>query len=273
MLYDWAFIFFIYAFLGWCTEVVYAAVNQGRFVNRGFLNGPVCPIYGFGILFMVLILGCLPDNLWLMYGAGVVITSLLEFITGFILEKFFHEKWWDYSDCPFNIKGYVCLKFSLVWGLGVVFIMKIVHPGIMKVVHWLPHPIGIVLLCLFSAAIVTDLALTIRALIKLPGHLKLMQEAETLLHGISDGIGEHLSGGVILLQEKNSNLLKEIKERHPEKYEVLQAWIERSNALAKNPGAIYRRLFQAFPRLREGQYKGLSHYMRSLRDKHRKENQ
>ena len=108
MLYRLLWIFFIYAFLGWCTEVSYAALVTGTFVNRGFLNGPVCPIYGFGVVIVLTCLTPLAGSLPLLFLGSVVLTSALEWLTGFALEKLFHQRWWDYSDEPFNLSGYIC---------------------------------------------------------------------------------------------------------------------------------------------------------------------
>ena len=117
-LYEVLWIFIIYAFIGWCSEVSYAAMDRGIFVNRGFLNGPYCPIYGIGVLTVIVILTPLKRNLLLLYVGSFFLTSILEFLTGFILEKVFHNKWWDYSNKPCNIMGYVCLKFSIFWGFA-----------------------------------------------------------------------------------------------------------------------------------------------------------
>ena len=94
MLYQIVWIFFIYAFLGWCTEVSYAALVTGRFVNRGFLNGPVCPIYGFGVVVVLACLTPLADFLPVLFVGSVLLTSLLEWLTGFVLEKLFHHRCW-----------------------------------------------------------------------------------------------------------------------------------------------------------------------------------
>ena len=95
------FYFVIYAFLGWCCEVIFAALKTGKFVNRGFLNGPVCPVYGFGMLLVigmqVFLLGS-SDNIFTLFAGSFVLTSAIEFLTGFVLERVFHDKWWDYSD-------------------------------------------------------------------------------------------------------------------------------------------------------------------------------
>ena len=98
---EFAWIFLIYGFLGWCTEVIFAGVNSGKFVNRGFLNGPICPIYGFGVLTAAKLLQPFDENLLLLFIGSVLITTLLEYLTGFLLEKLFHQKWWDYSALPF----------------------------------------------------------------------------------------------------------------------------------------------------------------------------
>ena len=102
-MYPLLWLFFIYAFLGWCTEVSYAALKSGRFVNRGFLNGPVCPVYGFGMVIVLWVLEPLRGNLLLLFLGSVALTSLLEWLTGFALERLFHQRWWDYSQEPFNL--------------------------------------------------------------------------------------------------------------------------------------------------------------------------
>lgn len=89
--YELVWIFIIYAFIGWCTEVSYAALDQGIFVNRGFLNGPYCPIYGCGVVIVVAALTPLKDNLLILFAGSFLLTSILEYITGFILEKVFHN--------------------------------------------------------------------------------------------------------------------------------------------------------------------------------------
>ena len=106
-IYNIMWYFFIYAFLGWCTEVSFFAVKTGKFVNRGFLNGPVCPVYGFGLVIIIMALTPLKDNLLLLFVGSVVITSSLEFLTGWALEKIFHTRWWDYTNNKFNLHGYI----------------------------------------------------------------------------------------------------------------------------------------------------------------------
>lgn len=97
--------FYIYGFLGWCSEVAFAAVAHGKFVNRGFVNGPICSIYGFGVMSVLLVLGPLKSSLWLLFGGSVLFTSAIEYLTGWMLEKVFHDKWWDYSKRPLTSRA------------------------------------------------------------------------------------------------------------------------------------------------------------------------
>ena len=136
-LYDMLLYYLLYSFLGWCTEVVYATLKTGKFVNRGFLNGPVCPIYGTGMAICVLLLNTLVDKWFLLFIVGLVFASVLEFLTGFVLEKIFKLKWWDYSKEPFNIKGYICLKFSLLWGLAILLMFKTLVPLTDKIIDFI----------------------------------------------------------------------------------------------------------------------------------------
>ena len=119
--------FFIYAVLGWCVEVIFCTATTGQWVNRGFLNGPLCPIYGFGMVIVLLCLIPLQGSLPLLFLGSFLLTSALELVTGFVLKKAFHTTWWDYSDQPFNLGGYVCLGFSLAWGLGGMAAVSYTH--------------------------------------------------------------------------------------------------------------------------------------------------
>lgn len=101
--YELLWYFAIYSFLGWCMEVVFCTVRTGKLVNRGFLNGPVCPIYGFGMVIVLAVLGRFSDNVALLFFGGMALTSALELAGGWALKRFFHTTWWDYSDKPMNL--------------------------------------------------------------------------------------------------------------------------------------------------------------------------
>ena len=175
-MYQLLWLFFIYAFLGWCTEVIYAALKSGRFVNRGFLNGPVCPVYGCGAVIVLWVLEPLRGNLLLLFLGSVALTSLLEWLTGFVLERLFHQRWWDYSQEPFNLNGYICLRFSIAWGLACLFVVKLVHPSVLWCIRTIPHPVGVGLLILFSVTMAVDLAATVRTIARINRQLSQLDE-------------------------------------------------------------------------------------------------
>lgn len=210
--YEVLWIFIIYAFIGWCTEVSYAALDRGIFVNRGFLNGPYCPIYGCGVVIVVAALTPLKDNLLILFAGSFLLTSILEYITGFILEKVFHNKWWDYSNKPFNLHGYICLKFSIYWGLACTFIMDVIHPIIYKGITMIPHILGVVLLCIIMSAFAVDCGVTVTTILKFNKRLKVMDEMAAKIHKLSDEIGENIYENVTTAVEKS----EEFQETHEE---------------------------------------------------------
>ena len=215
--YELVWVFIVYAFIGWCTEVSYAALDTGKFVNRGFLNGPYCPIYGCGVVIVVAILTPLKGNLLILFAGSFLLTSVLEYITGFLLEKCFHNKWWDYSDKPFNIKGYVCLKFSVLWGLACTFIMKVLHPIIYGFITWIPHLAGLIILIIIMTGFAVDMCVTVTTILKFNKRLKVMDEMAAALHKLSDEIGENIYENVTGAIEKS----EEFQETHAELIEKI----------------------------------------------------
>jgi uncharacterized membrane protein len=205
--------FFIYAFLGWCTEIVYAAAETGEFVNRGFLNGPACPIYGVGVLVVLYLLYPVKDNILYMFLGSILITSAIEFIGGFTLEKVFHQKWWDYSDKPLNIGGYICPTFSLAWGLACLVVVDRIHPLIMSLVNWMPQTASKVFLAIVASLFVVDLIATVRVILKLNKKLEIIDDISLKIRETSDNIGENLANGAIALVQKKDDLEESFEAR------------------------------------------------------------
>lgn len=199
-LYELFLIFFTYAFLGWCSEVAFATLKTGGFVNRGFLNGPVCPIYGFGMVIVVACLTPLTGSWPALFFGSMVLTTALEFFTGWVLEKLFHTKWWDYSERKFNVHGYICLEFSILWGLACVLIMRVLHPEIMRFLRWIPHKFGLAALGVCIVLGIVDLAATLSAIRGLQKRLRGITAVASNMHEFSDSLGENISGAVQLVK-------------------------------------------------------------------------
>ena len=275
MLYHFVWLFFIYAFLGWCTEVSYAALVTGKFVNRGFLNGPVCPVYGFGAVIILAALTPLADNLLLLFLGSMALASALEWLTGFALEKLFHQRWWDYSDQPFNLNGYICLRFSVAWGFACLFVVKLLHPTVLLFIRLIPQILGVVLLALMGAVMAADLAATVSAVVKLNRRLEQIDELAARIKEASNEFGENLADRVLeaaeagagwkedldelsfKLAERRAELADSLEEweSHREEHRAqvrrqLEEWREAMENLHSGEFFGRRRLLRAFPRLR-----------------------
>lgn len=242
LFYDIVLYIAIYGFLGWCLEVVYATVNTGRFINRGFLNGPVCPIYGFGAVIIIICLAPFKNNLFLLFIGSVFITSLLEYITGLILEKVFYNKWWDYSHMPFNIKGYICLKFSLAWGIACIFLVRIVHPVISGIINLIPYILVQICAVIIIILFIIDLIASINTILKLNTTLQKIQEIGIKIREKSDELGEDILEEALEFKKKYENFSKET-------IELKKRYI---NLIKKN--RFYTRLIKAFPHVKSNKY-------------------
>lgn len=205
--------FYVYAFLGWCAEVAYAALLHGRFINRGFLNGPVCPIYGFGVLLALYLLRPLQPYWPFLFAASVLLASLLELATGFALEKIFGQRWWDYSKEPCNLGGYICLRFSLLWGFACVFVVDILHPTVALFVSLVPFGPGVALLVLSTASMAVDLTATVRTIANLRRRQSQVDALAARMRELSNEFGESLSVRVLDAVEVGTELKEDLSER------------------------------------------------------------
>ena len=194
--------FLVYSCIGWCLEVIYAAVSTGQLVNRGFLNGPVCPIYGFGMIIVLFLLTPLQHSLLLLYIGGVILPSTLELAGGWALYKLYHTRWWDYSDYPFNIGGYICLEFSLLWGVGTLIVMKMVHPIIAGLVEMIPPLVGLILMILLYAVYAADTIATAFAASDLARDLDALEKVADSMHAVSDAMTELLGTNAMAVDQK-----------------------------------------------------------------------
>ena len=131
-------LFMIYSFMGWCMEVLTVLIPKKKFVNRGFLIGPYCPIYGYGCLLIIILLKNNLDDPLALFLKAIVICSLLEYFTSFFMEKLFNARWWDYSNKKFNINGRICLETMLPFGILACLVMYVLNPFFESKINLLP---------------------------------------------------------------------------------------------------------------------------------------
>ncbi len=234
-------LFTSYSFLGWLSESIYCSFPAKRFINRGFLTGPVCPVYGFGGLLVITLLIPLHSNLLLLFAAAVVLTSSLEYGTGLALEKTFHTKYWDYSDKRFNLHGRVCLENSLMFGGMSVLAVEVIHPALAELLDRILPParaaIAVFLLCCFAL----DTALTVNAMHSLNGKL---DELQTVL----DDIRERARSAT---EEKREALQSSLLEHLDESTKARLHLLNESKAKFESAfKPVQRRLIRAFPHMK-----------------------
>lgn len=159
--------FVLYSFLGWACETVFCSIAQRRFVNRGFLNGPFCPIYGFGALLILSLFGRYQDDLLAFFLLSIVATSAVEYVTSFLLEKLFRLSLWDYSGRRWNLNGRICLRNSLLFGVMALLTAKVIHPQVTRFFESLPLWLAVTLIAVLAAYFAADLAVSVCALLRI----------------------------------------------------------------------------------------------------------
>ena len=143
-------IYMIYSFLGWLIEVIDLYFIEGKFVNRGFMIGPYCPIYGKAVLIVIYFLKDYLEKPVGLFVMSVVVCAIIEYMGSFILEKIFHTRWWDYTHKKYNINGRICLENLVLFGIGCMLVMYVVNPFIVGILSKIPEKILIIIsICIF----------------------------------------------------------------------------------------------------------------------------
>ena len=203
--------FLWWSVFGWFLEVVDRTLETGGFENRGFLNGPICPIYGFGVIIITHVLAPLKGHFLILYVLSTIICTSFELFVGVLMEKLFHAKWWDYSEEKFNYRGFICLRISLLWGVGSVLVICVMQPLIEKVVAKIPYLGGNIFAAVIMVVIIIDIIATLSDIRQFNMRLKQIDYIATLLHDKSIALGENISDEVLVLNAKYEKLSEQIK--------------------------------------------------------------
>lgn len=226
-------LFFCYSFIGWLWETIYCGIKARHFVYRGFLLGPITPIYGFGVLGVLYFIDPFQKNIVLLFFLSLILCTVLEYFTSFLLEKIFHLTLWDYKDVPLNINGRVALPVSIFWGAACVLIVRIINPYLITVVAgWLSR-FGIFLPIALLMLISFDLGFTL-------ANVASLRRALTELSGAIQERKEQLKSDL-------DNLKSEAQERH-------QTWLQSLSENNQNrlPKLNFqeRRFLNSFPKMK-----------------------
>ena len=228
----WFLCFIAYSVIGWIYESTICSINEKKLINRGFLNGPLCPVYGCGALVVIFFLNNKTDDVFILFMSGAILTCIVEYLTSYILEKLFNAKWWDYSDKKFNLNGRICLLGAAVFGILTVLVIKFIHPFIYKIISdFSPIALYITSFIIFII-LISDIIFTVYHLLLLNGRLAEIQAK------ISDYKEEQK-----LLGEKAKKTFSQWLETHYYSIEKIKYQIGKIQKLQ------YKRIFKAFPKL------------------------
>ena len=168
---QWVLLFFLYCFLGWVWESCYVSVCRRQWVNRGFLHGPLLPIYGSGAILILFVTLPAEENLWLVWLLGMIAATALEYVTGDVMERLFKVRYWDYSKKRFNLNGHICLSSSIAWGFFSILLVRFLHPPVGRLLTSVPaflvDPAALALTAAFTVDVVrsTQAALDLREIL------------------------------------------------------------------------------------------------------------
>lgn len=233
--------FMIYSIIGWMIEVSYHAVTMGKVVNRGFLNGPLCPVYGSGVLMVLMVVDLCGE--WFgfetdlsrakvieLFIIGIIFATLIELIAGFLLDQLFHARWWDYRDRRFNLNGYICLEFSIYWGLGIAFVLRVIQPVFENIVSSIPVRISWILLSAFYITFLVDIILTVLTILKLNKQLEKMRDMEAAIQKLSGSMSEFIGTSTIKTVEKINESQDKVEHAKDELKEDIRDRIDKTKA-------------------------------------------
>ncbi|MEE0780285.1 MAG: hypothetical protein U0M78_01435 [Sellimonas sp.] len=220
---QWLLFFFIYCFLGWVWESCYVSIKKREWINRGFLHGPMLPIYGSGAIIVLICTIGVRDQIVLTFLFGMTGATILEYVTGVCMERLFRVRYWDYSHMPLNLKGYICLPVSLGWGVFSVLLVRVIHVPIENLVLQIPERIAEVVSVVCSSAFAVDFTLSFSEAMDLRDMLIRLSDSNEKIQRLQkrlEVVSAFAEDGLMQYQMKR-------EERKMSRKEFLEGMIER----------------------------------------------
>ena len=251
---DYIFYFFMYGFVGWLGESIYCSVGNKRWINRGFLRGPLCPIYGTGAIVLLLCIYPLREltaNLYvneiIIFFVGLVVCDTVEFLTSLIMEKLFNARWWDYSDRKFNIQGRICLTHTLYWGTAACLFAFVIQPIVSTYFINMINPV--------SRKTIVYIVLTVFALDLIDTVINALGIRDVLskFKALSDDIAAFAVTAYNKIETKVGKFTEESRAELEENLNSLKSRYENlKTETADKSNKTKKRLVKAFPKLFDG---------------------
>ena len=261
----WLFFFYFYCFFGWCFESTYVSLKCKRLVNRGFMRGPFLPLYGSGAIMMLLVSMPFQENLFLVYVAGCIGATVLEYVTGVAMEAIFKVRYWDYSNQRFHFQGHICLSSSLAWGFLTILMTEWMHKPVERFAMRIPLSILTVFIMIVTAIVCADFALSFKAALDRRDVLIKMEKAkQELMH-----VQKRLDVIIALTKEELSDNLEERVERIENRVEKIENHVDEMRErvelrVDELKGNIEERLQGIRKLIQNGEYKRLENLREEL---------
>lgn len=160
-------VFFIYSFIGWIMEVITMSITNKKLSDRGFLIGPICPVYGFSCIIITLFIDKYKNDYLVLFGMSMLICTVIEYLTSYIMEKLFKTRWWDYSNYKFNLNGRVCLRNSIIFGILGLLVIVVLNPFFLKLFSYLPNAIINIILIVLYVIFMADVSVSFNVMHKI----------------------------------------------------------------------------------------------------------
>lgn len=225
-------LFSVYSFLGWVIETVFCSIRERRFISRGFLVGPVCPIYAFGSFLVLCLLEPFSQNILLTFALGTVVCSAVEYFASYLLEKIFKKSWWDYKDYPLNFNGRITLFYSLAWGGLCMILVSLVHPTMSRILRLIPGDFQVILSIIFAIAYIYDIFWSIHDAIQFNRRFAAVAAIFERIDRIKNLIALSADDKKLKLENELASLIKQ------------------QESFIKNQVHKMRRILDSFPKLR-----------------------
>lgn len=184
--------FFIYSFIGWVIEVIYYGITEGKFINRGFLAGPLCPVYGLGFYAAIWFFEPYSNNFMIIFFGMAAACTVVELIAGVVLYHLFHMRWWDYSDYKLNFRGYICLRFTIYWGIAASLGIYVLHPIVKWIIAHINFPVQVGILGFFTLILIADIITSVVTIIGFKKKFETIAKMTNSVKGVSDKIGSSI---------------------------------------------------------------------------------
>lgn len=217
---QWVLFFFIYSFIGWVWESCYVSVRKRRWVNRGFMHGPMLPLYGSGAIVVLVSTIGVRENAALIFLLGMMAATVLEYFTGAAMERLFHVRYWDYSNQKLNLHGYICVTSSLCWGFFSVLLVRVVHVPVETAVLRIPLTVSEGAALVLSVAAAVDLTQSFNEAMDLKRILSQLEESREQIRKLQEKLK-------VAAEDAKEDYLRYSEERSRKRLSRKAAYLER----------------------------------------------